>query len=69
TFRPISNRELRGRSPKRIHYVKATSATTFEKLAENLKLKPSEAEDLRLINGYYPTGEPEPGEWIKIIKQ
>ncbi|MBT8063119.1 MAG: M48 family metalloprotease [Xanthomonadales bacterium] len=69
TFRPISNRELRGRSPKRIHYVKATSATTFDKLAENLKLTSSEAEDLRLINGYYPSGEPEPGEWIKIIKQ
>ncbi|MDX1459896.1 MAG: M48 family metalloprotease [Xanthomonadales bacterium] len=69
TFRPISNRELRGRTPKRISWVKATSATTFDKLGEHLKLTQTELEDLRLINGYYPHGEPKPGEWIKIIKQ
>lgn len=69
TFRPISNREIAGQSPKKIHYVKATSATTFDALAAALKLDPHETDDLRLINGYYPVGEPEPGEWIKIFKQ
>ncbi len=69
TFRPISSREIAGQSPKRMHYVKATSATTFDALAEALKLSESETEDLRLINGYWPSGEPQPGEWIKIIKQ
>ena len=69
TFRPISNRELSGQAPKKIHYVKATTATTFEALGQALNLKEREIEDLRLINGYYPAGEPKPGEWIKIIQQ
>ena len=34
TFRPISRREIEGQKPKRIHYVKATNATTFEKLGK-----------------------------------
>jgi len=69
TFRPISSREIEGQKPKTIHYVKATSATTFEALGEALKLDRYEVQDLRLINGYYPTGEPKPGEWIRIFKQ
>jgi predicted Zn-dependent protease len=69
TFRPISSRELAGQAPKKMRYVKATSATTFDALAENLKLSDREKEDLRLINGYYPVGEPKPGDWIKIIQQ
>ena len=69
TFRPISNREIEGQKPKTIHYVKATGATTFEALGEQLRLDPYEVQDLRLINGYYPTGEPHPGEWIKIFRQ
>jgi len=69
TFRPISSREIEGQKPKTIHYVKATDSTTFEALGEALKLDPYEVQDLRLINGYYPTGEPKPGEWIRIFKQ
>jgi len=67
TFRPISNREIEGRKPKTIRYVKATRATTFEALGEKLRLTPYEVQDLRLINGYYPEGEPRPGEWIRIF--
>jgi predicted Zn-dependent protease len=69
TFRPISSREIKGQKPRTIHYVKATGSTTFEGLAKSLKLNEAEAEDLRLINGYYPSGEPKPGDWIKIFKQ
>lgn len=69
TFRPISRREIEGQKPKRIHYVKATNATTFEKLGKALKLSASEVDDLRIINGHYPSGEPQAGDWIKIFKQ
>jgi predicted Zn-dependent protease len=69
SFRPVSNRQIEGQKPKTIHYVKATAATTFEALGEQLKLDQNEVQDLRLINGYYPTGEPPAGEWIKIFKQ
>ena len=69
SFRPISNRQIEGQKPKTIHYVKATGATTFDALGEQLKLDQNEVQELRLINGYYPSGEPQPGEWIKIIRQ
>ncbi len=69
TFRPISRREIEGRKPKRVHYVKATSATTFDALGKELNLTEAEIEDLRLINGMYPGGEPRPGQWIKIFRQ
>jgi predicted Zn-dependent protease len=69
TFRPISNREIEGQKPKTIHYVKATDLTTFDAIGEQLGLDLYEVQDLRLINGYYPTGEPKPGEWIRIFRQ
>ena len=69
TFRPISRREIDGQKPKRIHYVKATNVTTFEKLGKALKLSVSEVDDLRIINGHYPSGEPSAGDWIKIFRQ
>lgn len=69
TFRPISNREIEGQKPKTIHYVKATGATTFEALGEYLKLDRFEVQELRLINGHYPNGQPKPGEWVKIYRQ
>lgn len=69
TFRPISAREIAGQKPTTIQYVKATSATTFDALAETLGLNERETDDLRILNGYYPAGEPKPGEWIKIFRK
>lgn len=69
TFRPISSREIEGKKPTTMRYVKATSATTFDALALELHLNQHELQDLRLINGYYPDGEPRAGEWIKIFVQ
>ncbi len=69
TFRPISSREIAGQKPQTVRYVKATSATTFEALAKNLQLSTADIEDLRIINGHYPSGEPVAGEWIKIFKR
>lgn len=67
TFRPITSREIEGKKPTVMRYVKATSATTFDALGAELKLNPFEVQDLRLINGFYPDGEPRAGEWIKIF--
>jgi len=68
SFAPLSPRQLAMREPQRIHYVKATDTTTFAALASHLRLGAYGEEMLRLINGYYPRGEPAPGEWIKIIR-
>ena len=69
SFRPISRRALQAQQAFTIHYVKATANTTFAALANHLKLGKFGEEELRIINNYYPTGEPKPGEWIKIIRQ
>jgi predicted Zn-dependent protease len=69
SFRPISRREIAGQKPKTIHYVKATNATTFDALGKALNLNSTEVDDLRIINGHYPSGEPRAGDWIKIFKQ
>jgi predicted Zn-dependent protease len=68
SFRPISKRSLTERKPKTIHYVKATENTRFPRLAHHLKLGKYGEEELRIINNYYPAGEPKPGEWIKLIR-
>ncbi|MAT50643.1 MAG: peptidase M48 [Porticoccaceae bacterium] len=67
SFAPVAQR-LSGMEPQRIHYVKATARTTFAALARHLRLGKYGEEELRLINGYYPRGEPAEGDWIKIIR-
>jgi len=52
----------------RIQYTEAPVGITFAKLAETSPVKPYAEEMLRLVNGYYPKGEPEPGEWIKVFR-
>ncbi len=67
SFRP----ERAPRKPKKsktIHYVKANDNTRMELLAKQINLGVYSAQQLRLINGLYPRGEPKPGDWIKIIK-
>ncbi len=68
TFRTITQREIDGEKPKAIHYVKATEHTSFAALAKSLDLGPYGEDELRLMNGYYPTGKPDVGEWIKIVR-
>ena len=68
SFAPAQPARLGGLEPQRIHYVKATANTSFAQLASHLKLGKYGEQELRLINGYYPRGEPVAGEWIKIIR-
>ena len=49
-------------------YIRADDDTTFAGLARQSPVRDAE-DTLRLINGYYPRGEPPLGEYIKIIRQ
>jgi predicted Zn-dependent protease len=60
-----SSRKLKS---KTIHYVKANEKTRIEALAKNMRIGSYAPQQIRLINGLYPRGEPKPGEWIKIIE-
>jgi predicted Zn-dependent protease len=67
SFRPVRPARRTPKS-KTLHYVKANDSTTFSRLAQHVKLGKYSEEQLRLLNGYYPRGEPETGEWIKIVQ-
>jgi predicted Zn-dependent protease len=67
SFRP--EKQLRNaKKSKKIHYVKANNQTNIEQLAKQINLGAYSAQQLRLINGLYPRGEPKAGDWIKIIQ-
>ena len=68
SFRPSRSARRSTTKSKVLHYVKANERTNFALLAKHVKLGKYTEEQLRLLNGYYPRGEPAPGEWIKIVK-
>ena len=68
SFKPRSLRELQNQTPQAIYYVKAKAGATYARLAQHLGLERYGVDQLRLINGDYPRGEPITGQWIKIIR-
>lgn len=53
---------------KHIKLVRAKSGDTFAKLAKKTDISHHAEEQLRLLNGMYPDGEPKPGQLIKILQ-
>jgi predicted Zn-dependent protease len=53
---------------RKIKLVTAKKGDTFASLAKNSPLASHPEEQLRLLNGMYPTGEPVPGQPIKIVE-
>jgi predicted Zn-dependent protease len=67
SFRPLGPREKQTGAPKRIEYIQVPRGATMASLAASLRI-PYAEEQLRLINGLYPGGEPRTGDWIKMIR-
>jgi len=67
SFRPERTQSKRKKS-KTLHYVKANDRTRIDELAKHMKIGSYAAQQLRLINGLYPRGEPTAGDWIKIVQ-
>ena len=68
SFRAIQANERFSGNESKIRYVQVGEGFTFAALARMSPIANYPEETLRLINGYYPTGTPQPGEWIKIIE-
>ncbi|WP_193164951.1 M48 family metalloprotease [Microbulbifer hainanensis] len=68
SFRPLRKTDVVQPDIKHVRYVRANEKTTFAALARHMNIGNYAEEQLRLLNGYYPRGEPKPGEWIKIIQ-
>lgn len=70
TFRAIQRGEVStpgGNEPK-IRYVQASEYFDFAIVAQTSPIANYPEETLRLLNGYYPTGQPEAGEWVKLVE-
>lgn len=68
SFRPSQTARKTTAQSRSLHYVKANEQTTFKRLSEVVPLGNFVEEQLRLLNGHYPRGEPGPGEWLKIVR-
>lgn len=67
TFRAIQNNERSGAGNLRVRYVQVTEGFDWRALAAASPVPEYPEETLRLLNGYYPIGNPQVGEWIKIL--
>jgi predicted Zn-dependent protease len=68
SFRPMKANERQGKKAMYVSYIQVDGNTSFAQLARMVRIPDAENE-LRLMNGYYPKGEPRVGAWIKIVKQ
>lgn len=67
SFHPITAQERSLAHEEKIHLLRAGSSTRFEELAHSSPVSDHPLDQLRLINGLYPTGEPAPGSWVKVV--
>jgi predicted Zn-dependent protease len=68
TFRAIQTNERFSGNESRIRYVQVGEGFSWPALARISPVGNYPEETLRLLNGYYPTGNPEVGSWIKIVE-
>jgi predicted Zn-dependent protease len=67
SFRPLAPREKITGKSRNLHYVQVPRGATLKSLATSARIPDAETQ-LRLINGYWPSGEPRIGDWIKVIR-
>jgi predicted Zn-dependent protease len=67
SFRPIHPKERKTGNAHYIHYIQVPRGATLASLAAGIRVPDAEAR-LRLMNGFYPRGEPRTGDWVKVIR-
>jgi predicted Zn-dependent protease len=68
TLRPMTKAELMMAAPSVVRIVQADPNTTIEALAADSRLPKYADEEIRLINGLYPSGEPAAGDYVKTLE-
>lgn len=68
SFRAIQQGEVVAGNEMKIKYVQASEFFDFSVVAQQSRIGNFPEETLRLLNGYYPTGTPEAGDWIKLVE-
>ena len=68
TFRAIQQGETSSGTEAKIKFVRASEFFDFAVVAQSSRIANYPEESLRLLNGYYPRGTPEAGEWVKLVE-
>lgn len=68
SVRKLRDNEKKLAKARKIKLITAKRGDTFAKLAKNSPVTSHAEEQLRLLNGMYPDGEPIPGKPVKIIE-
>ena len=70
SFRPMTAKDRTADYVKEIYFERLEPGEPFESMAKDSGLDDLHAElELRVLNGYYPDGEAEPGTWIKKLRK
>lgn len=68
SFRPMRRSERQIPKGQQIKFVQADASTNYRQLARVSNIRADAENQLRLLNSHYPKGEPEQGQWIKIVQ-
>ncbi len=68
SFHALTEEERELARPQRLHLVRTQTGQQFVDLAKSSAIPNHPEAQLRLINGYYPDGEPAAGQMIKIVE-
>ncbi|TLY74715.1 MAG: peptidase M48 Ste24p [Gammaproteobacteria bacterium] len=68
TMRDMKPSEYPLAEPYRLKIIQATDTTRIDDYAKDMPVEKFKKEELRLLNGLYPKGEPKPGESIKVVQ-
>ncbi|MDP5071690.1 MAG: peptidase M48, partial [Congregibacter sp.] len=66
-FRAMHHKEKNSGDGRYLRYIQVPRGANVASLAASTRIDDAEAQ-LRLINDFYPRGEPRTGDWIKVIQ-
>ncbi|AYC34613.1 peptidase M48 Ste24p [Pseudomonas cavernae] len=67
SFHPLTADERKLAQPMRLQLVRAKAGQSFAELAKDSPLSRDAEANLRLLNHQYPSGQPSPGDWLKVV--
>ena len=68
TLRDMRPAEYPLAEPYRLKIIQAGEKTKIEDYAKDMPVEKFKKEELQLLNGLYPKGEPKAGDFIKVVQ-
>ena len=67
SLRPLTQVEYEATAPPRLRVIRAAKGDSYAAYARDAAWSDHAEDQLRLLNAAYPSGEPEPGQWVKQV--